>query len=309
MSTNRIIRHKSEKFAIVSNEVMKENNLSLKAKGLYALVMSLPDNWDFTLRGICAISKENYTAINNAVKELIDAGYCTRQRIKENGKYVGCVYDFFDSKNDAPRLGFLNVENLNDNNINNSLNNNINPTINNKPNNNIKCVSDETHDTQEDGLTFNDFYKLYPLKKSKQQAERAWNKLSLKDRKEAIAILPTYIADCARCRRNLKHPSTFLNQRTWEDDFNGNGRVRFYDSIEGEDERKTKFKAWMRNNFPEIENTALPLSFEDYMQLIDGGHVEDVTNALTDIHNEIYKYRRSDIAQVVKAMLPKDEED
>ena len=308
MST-RIIRQKSKQYVTISNEVMRDKDLSLKAKGLYALVMSLPDDWDFTLKGICAISKENYTAVNSAIKELIDAGYCTREQAKADGRFTGYDYIFYDSKNGSPCLGFLNTENRNQYNINNSLNNNINPTINNKTNNNIKCVSDETHDTQEEGLTFNDFYKLYPLKKSKQQAERAWNKLSLKDKKEAVAILPTYIADCARCRRNLKHPSTFLNQRTWEDDFSGNGRVRFYDAIEGEDERKTKFKAWMRNNFPEIENTALPLSFEDYMQLIDGGHVEDVTNALTDIHNEIYKYRRSDIAQVVKAMLPKDEED
>jgi hypothetical protein len=65
----------------------------------------------------------------------------------------------------------------------------------------------------------------------------------------------------------------------------------------------------MRTNYPEIEETALPLSFEDYMQLVKGDHVEDVTNALTDIHNEIYKYRKSDIAQVVKSMIPNDEED
>ena len=68
MSVGRIIRHKSEKFVTISNEIMREKEVSLTAKGLYALVMSLPDNWDFTLKGICAISKENYTAINNAHK-------------------------------------------------------------------------------------------------------------------------------------------------------------------------------------------------------------------------------------------------
>ena len=310
MSVGKIIRHKSEKFVTISNEIMREKDVSLKAKGLYALVMSLPDNWDFTLKGICAISKENYTAINNAIKELIDAGYCTRERIKENGKYVGCVYNFFDSKDDAPRSGFLNVENLNDNiNSNNSSLNNINPTTNTiKETKNIKSVSDETLNAQE-GVTFDEFYKVYPLKKSKQQAERSWNRLSAKDKKAAYDKLPEYLSDCARCRRNIKHPSTYLNQRTWEDDFTNTGLIRFYDKVEGESEQKTKFKAWIRNNYPEIENTALPLSFEDYMQLIKGGHIEDVTNALSEIHSEIYKYRKSDIAQVIKSMLPNEEDE
>ena len=158
-------------------------------------------------------------------------------------------------------------------------------------------------------LSFEDFYDTYPLHKSKQQAEKSWNRLSLKDKKAAYDRLPEYLADCARCRRNIKHPSTYLNQRTWEDDFSSTGRIRFYDPIEGDSEQKKKFKAWMRNNFPEIEDTALPLSFEDYMQLVKGDHVEDVTNALIDIHNEIYKYRKSDIAQVVKSMIPNDEEE
>lgn len=45
------------------------------------------------------------------------------------------------------------------------------------------------------------------------------------------------------------------------------------------------------------------------MQLIQGENVENVTNALTEINREIYKYRKSDIAQVVRAMLPKEEEE
>ena len=306
--SNRIRRQKSQQFVTISNEIMREKDISLKAKGLYALVMSLPDDWDFTLKGICAISKENYTAVNGAIKELMEAGYCKREQAKEGGRFCGYDYIFYDSKNGSPCLGFLNTENRNQYN-NSSLNNNINPTTNtiNKTKN-IKSVSDETLNSQE-GLTFDDFYKVYPLKKSKQQAEKSWNRLSLKDKKAAYDRLPEYLADCARCRRNIKHPSTYLNQRTWEDDFSSTGRIRFYDPIEGDSEQKKKFKAWMRNNFPEIEDTALPLSFEDYMQLVKGDHVEDVTNALIDIHNEIYKYRKSDIAQVVKSMIPNDEEE
>ena len=101
MST-RIIRQKSKQYVTISNEVMRDKDLSLKAKGLYALVMSLPDDWDFTLKGICAISKENYTAVNSAIKELIDAGYCTREQARADGRITGYDYIFYDSKNGSP---------------------------------------------------------------------------------------------------------------------------------------------------------------------------------------------------------------
>ncbi len=156
---------------------------------------------------------------------------------------------------------------------------------------------------------FEHFWKLYDYVKGKQKAYAKWNKLSDADKQKAVDAIPAYKEDCARCKRDMQHAATYLYNHTFEDDFSAKPRRAFYDAIEGDSEQKTKFKAWMRNTFPEIEDTALPLSFEDYMQLIKGGHIEDVTNALTEIHSEIYKYRKADIAQVVKSMIPNDEED
>jgi len=67
---------------------------------------------------------------------------------------------------------------------------------------------------------FDEFYKPYPLKKSKQAAIKAWNKLSVTDKRNAIAGIPLYAEDCLRCSRNYQYPATYLNGRTWEDDFN-----------------------------------------------------------------------------------------
>lgn len=156
---------------------------------------------------------------------------------------------------------------------------------------------------------FEHFWKLYDYKKGKQKAYAKWNKLSDADKQKAVDAIPAYKEDCARCKRDMQHPATYLYNHTFEDDFSAKPKRAFYDPIEGDSEQKKNFKAWIRNNFPEIEDTALPLSFEDYMQLVKGDHVEDVTNALTDIHNEIYKYRKADIAQVVKSMIPNDEEE
>ena len=148
---NKIKRYKSKNHVTINNSIMKEKDVTLKAKGLYALVMSLPDDWDFSIKGLCSITKENYTAVNGAINELIRAGYCRRQRVKENGKYVGCDYEFSEVKTGSPRLDFLNVENphvenLNDNNINSTINSPLNKdisTINSPDNNEDKKASKE----------------------------------------------------------------------------------------------------------------------------------------------------------------------
>ena len=303
MST-RIIRQKSKQYVTISNEVMRDKDLSLKAKGLYALVMSLPDDWDFTLKGICAISKENYTAVNSAIKELIDAGYCTREQAKADGRFTGYDYIFYDSKNGSPCLGFLNTENQNQNNnsINNSRNN-ITPILNTNRKNKKSISNDIQKVEEETGLSFNDFYKLYPLKKSKQQAEKSWNRLSKADRQEAIDKLPAYIVDCIQEKRSFKHPSTYLNQRTWEDDFTTHSKVSLYDALPTDSEQEKKFKNWMRTSYPNIENTALPLSYGDFMSLYTDFGTEEIKNQLEVINANIGKYKYSDINAIIRGNL------
>ena len=69
----------------MSNHHLRNKALSLKAKGLLSLMLSLPDNWDYTLRGLTAICKEGIDAVRVAVCELEGAGYIIRTR-KRNAK-------------------------------------------------------------------------------------------------------------------------------------------------------------------------------------------------------------------------------
>lgn len=67
--------NKTSDYTVMSNRHFKEKELSLKAKGLLSLMLSLPDNWDYSIKGLAAICKEDITAIKTALKELKKFGY------------------------------------------------------------------------------------------------------------------------------------------------------------------------------------------------------------------------------------------
>ena len=64
----------------MSNHHLRNHTLSLKAKGLLSQILSLPEDWDYTLQGLARINKESVDAIREAVRELERAGYIKRSR-------------------------------------------------------------------------------------------------------------------------------------------------------------------------------------------------------------------------------------
>ena len=95
-------------YTVMSNHHLKNRLLSLKAKGLLSVMLSLPDEWDYTLRGLAAISKEGVDAIREAIRELEDAGYIVRSRGRnEKGQLSGTEYVIYEHPQqsaDAPVL-------------------------------------------------------------------------------------------------------------------------------------------------------------------------------------------------------------
>jgi hypothetical protein len=77
----------------MSNHHLKNKALTLKSKGLFSQILSLPEDWDYTLAGLSHINRESVDAIRTAVHELERAGYITRSRErKENGQLGGAEY-------------------------------------------------------------------------------------------------------------------------------------------------------------------------------------------------------------------------
>jgi hypothetical protein len=76
---------KNTGYTVMSNHHLRNKAVTLKAKGLLSQMLSLPEDWDYTLVGLSHINRENIDAIRTAVQELERAGYITRSR-ERNGK-------------------------------------------------------------------------------------------------------------------------------------------------------------------------------------------------------------------------------
>lgn len=73
---------KTRDFTVMSNHHLRNKEISLKAKGLLSVMLSLPDEWDYSLKGLANISKEEVDAIRTGIKELEKAGYIERHQIR-----------------------------------------------------------------------------------------------------------------------------------------------------------------------------------------------------------------------------------
>ena len=78
-------------YTVMSNVHLRDNNLSLKAKGLMSLMLSLPDKWDYSVNGLTKICKEECTAIESALKELKIYGYLIIKKILPNNSLSGRI--------------------------------------------------------------------------------------------------------------------------------------------------------------------------------------------------------------------------
>ena len=103
MPVFRVERNKG--YTVMSNYHLRDKSLSLKAKGLLSQILSLPEDWDYTLSGLCYINRESKDAIRSAVNELERAGYIERhQTTDEGGKFSSNEYIIHEQPTSLPPL-------------------------------------------------------------------------------------------------------------------------------------------------------------------------------------------------------------
>lgn len=88
---------KNENYTTMCNTHLRDKNLSLKAKGLLSMMLSLPDKWHYSVKGLEGICKESKNTINSVLNELEDNNYLVRRRRYRNGKISEWEYIIFEN--------------------------------------------------------------------------------------------------------------------------------------------------------------------------------------------------------------------
>lgn len=184
--------NKNKNYTVMSNYHLKDANMSFKAKGLLSMMLSLPDDWDYSIKGIISISKENKTSIQSTLKELEENKYLKRTRKQNEKGQFGYIYDIYEK----PWVGKPCIENLVTDNLCTENMPQINTNIQNTKNQNTKKLN--TNNKREYGefknvlLTDDEYKKLEEI-----------NALS------QIENLSRYIASTGK--RYKSHYATILN--------------------------------------------------------------------------------------------------
>lgn len=125
--------HKTKNFTIMSNHHFKEKKMSLKAKGLLSLMLSLPDDWNYSISGLVKLSKDGKDGVMSALGELEVFGYLTRVRTTNSkGQFSGVEYNIFEEPQQAnpsaenPNSAIQNEENANAENPSQLITNELN---------------------------------------------------------------------------------------------------------------------------------------------------------------------------------------
>jgi len=91
-------KQKKKNFSMVSNIIVRDHIISLKAKGMCLILVHFPENWHFYEENLQNYTSDGKTAISNALKELEVNGYLSRKQLREKGRFSNKVWIFSDEK-------------------------------------------------------------------------------------------------------------------------------------------------------------------------------------------------------------------
>lgn len=218
MSVFRI--EKTNNYTVMSNYHLREREMSLKAKGLLSLMLSLPNDWDYTIEGLVTICKENETAVKSTLNELKDFGYLEILKVQNKKGQFEYEYNIYEK----PQSKKPEVENLG---VENPSVENQGQLNTNKQNTNKQNTKKEDIPSSKDEELRNHFeliWNIYPNKKGKAKALQLYfnwlkgrkiNSITSKltDEQMYYAVL-AYKKECEDNKIDIqfiKHGDTFFN--------------------------------------------------------------------------------------------------
>lgn len=218
-------KNNKEQYTTIPQGILRDERLSLKDIGLLVCMLSLPDNWKFSENGLDAIFKnDGQASIRTGLKKLEEAGYLQRLRKRGgDGRMEAVLWYLSDTPQcEKPRLENPSVDN---------------PSLENPPQSNTNISNTKESNTKRYIDGFDKFWSLYPKKKAKEAARKAWAKLKLTG-----ALTTMILADVEAKKRTqdwkkdggkyIPYPATYLNGKRWEDE----GGSFKYDDTHNSDE-------------------------------------------------------------------------
>lgn len=237
--------NKTKDYTVMSNAHFKEKEMSLKAKGLLSQMLSLPENWDYSIAGLVAINKENESSIKSALNELKKFGYLVVTKKLPNETATGrieYVYDIYEQPHNKQPLEKQGQEKQGIENLpleNQTVESQAvekqgqlitNELITNKSNtkqlNTNELITNNKNSVSHAQLEkeFNIIWEAYPRKQGKANAFKAYEKARKKGTEyqtvlDGVYSYLTYIHVNKVEDRYIKQGSTWFNQQCWNDDY------------------------------------------------------------------------------------------
>lgn len=246
--------NKNRNYTVMSNYHLRDKNLSLKAKGLLSQMLSLPEDWDYTIQGLCSINKEKEASINSTLNELKDNGYLKVTKKMPNETKSGrieYVYDIYETpkqegeKQDLENLGveFQGVEFQGLENQGQLNTEELSTEITSTEERNKDNLKEKSIKKEKDSLLFQEFdiiWARYPRHEGKQNALKSYIKarhegVDMVTIKDAVESYRRMCESERREKRYIKQGSTWFNQRSWEDEYGSSKTLGAGTSCENSD--------------------------------------------------------------------------
>ena len=206
-------------YTTMSNYHLRDGRLSLRAMGLMSKMLSLPDDWDYTVAGLAAICKEGRDAVRKALQELESAGYLIREQTRKGGSFSTNDYTLYEESKASPLTENPSTGKPSTGKPLTETPLTENPTqLNNESN---KKTKEQKHAPAWEPEMFERFWKAYPRGEDKAGARREWDKLK-PDRK----LMLTMSAALERAKASdewqrgigIPYACRWLRNRRWEDE-------------------------------------------------------------------------------------------
>ena len=210
-------RVQKSQYTVIDQSIFKDKTLSNKALGMLCRMLSLPDEWEFSVEGLSKLSSDGISAVRSALSELEKAGYFRRQQIRNGNKIAGVEYIISETK----MCENLISENL----ISEKL------ISENRPQSNTNKSNTNSSISKKICAEFEKLWELYPRKQGKQNAYKAYGKarkegVTYEEVEQGIKAYAEYVK--GKDAQYIKMGSSFFNQRSWQDDWSVNGSNRTF---------------------------------------------------------------------------------